>query len=311
MSVGLLALLDDVTALIKASAAALDDIPSQIAKTSGKVSGIVIDDAAVTPKYVVGLDPKRELSVIFKIARKSLVNKILILGPIVLALGFFVPWIIQPLLMLGGAYLCFEGYEKVHSVFHKPQPSAHTAPAHLDTITPDQLEDMRVTSAVRTDFILSAEIIAITYANVANNTVINQIAVTLAIAVFITVAVYGFVGLIVKTDDMALYVATHARSPTARHLGARIVRLMPHFLTVLGYIGTAAMLWVGADIIVHGIPVLHHALGSLTAPLSDLPVVAWIVKATVCALGGIAVGWIISKAITVIQSLKTTSIPSP
>ena len=120
MSIGLLALLDDVAALVKVSAATLDDIPAQVAKTSGKVSGIVIDDAAVTPKYVVGLDPKRELIIIYNIAKKSLINKLILLGPAALILGFFAPWIIQPILMLGGAYLCFEGYEKLHSVFaHK------------------------------------------------------------------------------------------------------------------------------------------------------------------------------------------------
>ena len=117
MATGLLALLDDVSALVKVSAASLDDVPTQVAKTTGKVSGIVIDDTAVTPKYVVGLDPSRELSIIYQIAKKSLLNKVLFLSPAALILGFFAPWAIGPILMLGGAYLCFEGYEKVHSMF--------------------------------------------------------------------------------------------------------------------------------------------------------------------------------------------------
>ena len=117
MATGLLALLDDVAALVKVSAASLDDIPAQVAKTTGKVSGIVIDDAAVTPKYVVGLDPSRELTIIGHIAKKSLINKVVLLSPVALLLGYFAPWLIQPILMLGGGYLCYEGYEKVHSIF--------------------------------------------------------------------------------------------------------------------------------------------------------------------------------------------------
>ena len=121
MASGFFALLDDISALVKASAASLDDVSTQVVKTTGKVSGIVIDDTAVTPRYVVGLDPSRELSIIYKIARKSLINKLLILSPAALLLGYFAPWAITPVLMIGGAYLCFEGYEKVHSMFVKHQ----------------------------------------------------------------------------------------------------------------------------------------------------------------------------------------------
>ena len=159
MASGFFALLDDIAALAKASAANLSDVPAHVVKTSGKVSGIVIDDTAVTPKYVVGLDPKRELIIIYKIARKSLINKLLILSPAALLLGYFAPWAITPILMLGGAYLCFEGYEKVHSMFSKHH-EVDIKTDSIEIITPEELEQERVTGAVRTDIILSAEIIA-------------------------------------------------------------------------------------------------------------------------------------------------------
>src|SRR5690606_16674849 len=139
MASGLFALLDDISALVKASAASLDDVPTQVAKTTGKVSGIVIDDTAVTPKYVVGLDPSRELSIIFQIAKKSLLNKLLILSPAALLLGYFAPWAITPILMLGGAYLCFEGYEKVHSMFSKHKPhDEQVENEQVKVITPEE-----------------------------------------------------------------------------------------------------------------------------------------------------------------------------
>lgn len=262
MATGLLALLDDVAALVKVTAASLDDIPTQIAKTSSKVSGVVIDDAAVTPKYVVGLDPSRELVIIGSIAKRSLTNKLIYLAPAALVLGYFAPWAITPILMLGGSYLCFEGYEKVHSMLardHSPHPEETPAPA----ITPEQLEKMRIDSAVRTDLILSGEIIAITYATVADNTLAAQAIVLVSVAVGITVAVYGFVGLVVKADDIGLHIAKRARTKLARQFGVALVKAMPPFLRVLGLIGTAAMLWVGAEIIAHGIPPLHHALDHL------------------------------------------------
>jgi predicted DNA repair protein MutK len=244
MASGFFALLDDISALVKASAASLDDVPAQVAKTTGKVSGIVIDDTAVTPKYVVGLDPSRELSIIYRIAKKSLINKVFILTPAALVLGYFAPWAITPILMLGGAYLCFEGYEKVHSLFSKPHEAAVES-EQVKVITPEELEKERVTGAVRTDIILSAEIMAIAYSQVTNQPITNQIAIMLAVAVFITVAVYGFVGLIVKADDLGVHLAQDKYHPAMQKLGRGIVKFMPRFLTTLSYVGTAAMLWVG------------------------------------------------------------------
>ena len=304
MATGLLALLDDVSALVKASAASLDDVPAQVAKTTGKVSGIVIDDTAVTPKYVVGLDPSRELSIIYRIAKKSLINKVFILSPAALLLGFFAPWAITPILMLGGAYLCFEGYEKVHSMFatHHGSEEGGTAEAGK-VITPEELEAERVKGAVRTDMILSAEIVAITYSTVADSDLLNQIIIMLAVAIFITVAVYGFVGLIVKADDIGVHLAKTSRNASIRSLGQGIVKFMPHFLKILGYVGTAAMLWVGAEIIAHGIPFIGHALDDLVESLSHLPVLGWLVKVILCGLGGLLLGAVIAQVVALARKV--------
>ncbi|RNI31424.1 DUF808 domain-containing protein [Rufibacter latericius] len=302
MSAGLLALLDDIAALVKVSAASLDDVPTQVAKTTGKVSGIVIDDTAVTPKYVVGLDPSRELSIIYQIAKKSLINKVLLLSPAALLLGFFAPWAITPILMMGGAFLCFEGYEKVHSMFSKSHGDSHDGSgAEVKVITPEELEKERVTGAVRTDMILSAEIVAITYSTVADKPLVTQIAVMLSVAVFITVAVYGFVGLIVKADDLGVHMAKENFHPQVRKIGRGIVTFMPHFLKILGYVGTAAMLWVGAEIIAHGIPFTSHALHDLEHALADMPALAWFAKALACGIGGLALGAVIEKIVVAVR----------
>ncbi len=295
---------DDISALVKASATSLDDLPTQIAKTTGKVSGIVIDDTAVTPKYVVGLDPSRELSIIYRIAKKSLVNKLLILSPAALLLGYFAPWAITPILMLGGAYLCFEGYEKVHSMFSKHKHhDVHIEKEQVKIITPEELERERVTGAVRTDIILSAEIMAIAYSQVTGQTIVNQIIVMLAVAVFITVAVYGFVGLIVKADDMGVHLAQDKYNTATQKLGRGIVKFMPHFLTILGYVGTAAMLWVGAEIIAHGIPFTAHLLHDLEHALAEMLALAWFVKALACGVGGLIVGFVVEKIVVLVKKV--------
>ncbi len=304
MTSGLLALLDDVAALVKVTAVSIDDIPAQVAKTTGKVSGIVIDDAAVTPKYVVGLSPSRELAIIYAIAKSSLINKLLFLSPAALLLGIFAPWLIQPLLMLGGSYLCFEGYEKVHSIFAKHE---HIEDDKLETITPEELEKTRIKGAVKTDFILSAEIIAITYATVADKDLITKIIVLLSIAIIITIAVYGFVGLIVKADDFGLHLAKKGKSEAIKKLGAGIVKAMPNFLKIISYIGTAAMLWVGAEIVIHGIPFLHHILEDIAASFQEMAFVAWFAKAVSCAIFGIILGVAIEKLVSLVKKIKPIS----
>lgn len=302
MATGFFALLDDISALVKASAASLDDVPAQVAKTTGKVSGIVIDDTAVTPKYVVGLDPSRELKIIFQIAKKSLINKLLILSPAALLLGYFAPWAITPILMLGGAYLCFEGYEKVHSIFskhHEVNPEAEP----VKVITPEELEKQRVTGAVRTDIILSAEITAIAYSQVTEEPIMNQIVVLLTVAIFITVAVYGFVGLIVKADDIGVHMAQEKFHPVTQKFGRGIVKFMPHFLTVLSYVGTAAMLWVGAEIILHGIPFTAHLLHELELAFENSPAIGWLIKVLASGVTGLILGFIIAQVVILVQKL--------
>lgn len=302
MASGFFALLDDISALVKASAASLDDVPAQVAKTTGKVSGIVIDDTAVTPKYVVGLDPSRELTIIYKIARKSLINKLLIISPAALLLGYFAPWAITPVLMLGGAYLCFEGYEKVHAVFIK-HPKKPVETEQVKVITPEELEKERVTGAVRTDIILSSEIIAIAYSQVADKPIVNQVVIMLAVAVFITIAVYGFVGLIVKLDDIGVHLAQDKYHPFIRKSGRAIVKFMPHFLGILSIVGTAAMLWVGAEIVAHGIPFTSHLLHDLEHALVNTPIVAWLVKALACAVAGLALGFVVEKIVMLVKKV--------
>ena len=203
--------------------------------------------------------------------------------------------------MLGGTYLCFEGYEKVHGMFHKHTP--HTE-EQAETITPEALEKLRIGSAVRTDMILSAEIMAITYATVADRDLAHQIIVLAAIAVGITVAVYGFVGLIVKVDDIGVYFAKNGRSRPVRAFGRGLVKAMPGFLKTLGIIGTAAMLWVGAEIIAHGVPMLHHGLEHLGHAFATSPVLAWAMKAGVCALGGLVLGAAVAQGVALVTRLR-------
>jgi predicted DNA repair protein MutK len=299
LSTGLLALLDDVTALVKLTATTLDDVPAQVAKSTGKVSGIVIDDAAVTPKYVVGLHPKRELGIIWNITKNSLYNKLVILVPLALILGWFAPWAIPPLLMIGGGYLCFEGYEKVHTIFagHGPEAAYDEA---TEEISPEELERMRTAGAIRTDFILSAEIVAITYSTVSHLPVATQIAVLFVVGFSITVAVYGFVALVVKADDFGLWLAKTGRTSLGRALGRYIVKAMPGFLKLLSWVGTAAMLWVGAGIIAHGIPPTNDLLYSVKGAFADNPAVGIASEIFVLLIAGLVLGLIIAVVVGVV-----------
>lgn len=295
MATGLLALLDDVAALVKVTAASLDDVPAQVAKTTGKVSGIVIDDAAVTPKYVIGLDPRRELAIIWNISKRSLFNKLVLLAPLALLLGWLAPWIIQPLLMIGGAYLCFEGYEKLHTVVaghgHEVADEETT-----QKISPKELEKIRTASAVRTDFILSAEIIAITYSTVSGMPLAVQIAVLASVGIGLTLAVYGFVGVIVKADDFGVWLARNARTGLGKSLGRMIVTTMPGFLKLLSWIGTAAMLWVGAGIIAHGIPASADWLHRIHEAFASNPEIGWAVEIVCLMVAGLVLGFCVALA---------------
>jgi len=255
MSTGLLALLDDVVALAKKAAIVLDDTAALSVKAGAKSVGVVADDAAVTPKYIIGFAASRELPIIWKITLGSLRNKFLFVVPAVLALGWLAPWVITPLLVLGGLYLAFEGFEKVHEWL-----TGHTngEPALIrDTATPEEMaafERQRVNSAVRTDLILSAEIMVIAYSQLVGQPLLNQIIALAVVAFGITILVYGAVAIIVKMDDFGLWLATRQGAPAfLRALGRGIVRAMPGFLKVLSVLGTIAMLWVAGGIIMHAL----------------------------------------------------------
>ena len=253
MSVGLLALLDDVAGLVKVAAASLDDVVGQAAKAGVKAAGAVIDDAAVTPNYVHGFNADRELPIVGKIAWGSIKNKLLFLLPAALLLSLFAPWVITPLLMIGGAYLCYEGAEKIFHALRPHDAEAHEASLEPAAIEPQSLEDQKVAGAIQTDFILSAEIMTIILAAIDVENFWLRAAILAVAGIGITVAVYGAVALIVKGDDFGLWMARHARTGVGRGFGRGIVTLMPMFMQVLSVIGTAAMTWVGGSIIVHGL----------------------------------------------------------
>jgi predicted DNA repair protein MutK len=299
LSIGLIALLDDIAAIAKVAAASLDDVAAQAARAGVKAAGVVIDDAAVTPRYVLGFAAERELPIVRKIAAGSLRNKLLLLLPATLALSYLLPSMITPLLMLGGAYLCYEGTEKVLEAIIPHQVQAHEARLGTVALNPQTLEDEKVASAIKTDFILSAEIMVITLAVVSGGTVLMQALVLALVGIGITAAVYGVVALIVKADDVGVaLVNNEGGSITAgmsRAFGRALVLGMPGFLMFLSALGTAAMIWVGGGIIVHGFEAYGaHSVGraihsAAEAAAHALPSAAEAVKWTVMAfLSGIA-----------------------
>ena len=281
--------------------ALLDDVGLAAGKATAKATGVVIDDTAVTPRYVVGLAPERELPIIAKIARGSLRNKLLILLPAALLLTAFAPFLITPLLMLGGAYLAFEATEKIlEKLLHEHGHEEQLVDALDD---PQELEKLQVAGAIRTDFILSAEIMAIALASLENLTFVTTAGALTAVAVAITVGVYGVVALIVKLDDIGLHMAQR-RSRSTRAVGDALVHVVPKMLTALSGIGTAAMLWVGGGILLHGLEELHmldalphaihdfaHAAGERAGMMAGA--VEWLVNALGAAIVGLAIGGVI------------------
>jgi predicted DNA repair protein MutK len=298
LATGLIALLDDVAAIAKAAAASLDDVVAQTGKASVKAAGVVIDDTAVTPTYVVGLSPSRELPIIGKIALGSLKNKLIFLLPLCLILGYFAPWLITPLLMIGGVYLCFEGAEKLHEAL-VPHEASHQQQPELSD--PTAMENQKVSAAIRTDFILSAEIMALTLAGVSTSNVYTQASVLAAVGVLITAAVYGVVALIVKADDIGLYLS-RSDSAAPRMVGFTLVRGVPIVLKALAAIGTAAMLWVGGSIIIHSLAemglhqpehLIENAAEVVERSVSIFPqVFKWLMTSLIQAVLGIIIGGI-------------------
>ncbi|NNK67493.1 MAG: DUF808 domain-containing protein [Rhodobacteraceae bacterium] len=295
---GLLALLDDVAAIAKVAAASVDDVVGQAAKAGAKAAGAVIDDAAVTPKYVSGFSPERELPIVWRIARGSIFNKLIILLPVALALSAFAPWAIAPLLMLGGGYLCYEGAEKIWHWLNPVPPD--DVPLDEEIYDAEHLEEDKVKGAIKTDFILSAEIMTIALAALPPNAFAFQAAALAIVAVGITVLVYGSVALIVKADDVGLHMAAEGRTALTRGLGSSIVRGMPGFMKVLVTVGTAAMLWVGGSILVHSLAeigfagpehVIHDiavAVGHMVPAIEGM--LEWTTKAVIDGILGLIVG---------------------
>ncbi|WP_305095794.1 DUF808 domain-containing protein [Croceibacterium aestuarii] len=293
---GLVALLDDVAVIARAAAASVDDVGVAASRAGAKAAGVVIDDAAVTPNYVTGFTPDRELPIIAKITKGSLKNKLVILLPAALLLSAFLPWAITPILMMGGLYLSYEGAEKI---IEKLGGEKHGETLGDPIDDPADFENHRVAGAIRTDLILSAEIMAITLASVAEQSLFNRALILAIVGTGITFAVYGAVGLIVKMDDIGLHLAKR-QAASAQALGRGLVHAMPRVLTALSAIGTVAMLWVGGGIVLHGLEELglgapaeiiegaRHGVETAAGMLAG--VLGWAAQAILSALFGLVLG---------------------
>jgi len=303
MASGLVALLDDVAAIAKLAAASLDDVAGAAGKAGSKAVGVVVDDAAVTPGYAMGLTADRELPIVWKIALGSLRNKFLFLLPGALLLSAFAPWAVTPLLMLGGAYLCFEATEKILEAL-----GGHHAADHVEelALSSAQLEAQKTAGAIRTDLILSAEIMAIALNEVASRPLALQAGALAVVGLALTIGVYGVVGLIVKMDDIGLHLA-RGKNRAMAGLGRGLVLGMPVVMSVLSKVGTAAMLWVGGGIIVHGLDHfglsgVEHVVEALSHAAAAVPgvgaITGWAAMAGAYAVVGLAVGGVVAAVVT-------------
>lgn len=308
MAGGLVGLLDDVAAIARLAAASVDDIAAASGRATTKAAGVLIDDAAVTPQYVHGLAAHRELPIIARIARGSFRNKLLFVLPAALLLSEFLPWLLTPILMLGGAYLAYEATHKIHA--------ALTGHAHGHTEEQDgepRSEEEVVAGAIRTDLILSAEIMVIALDEVANEGFVSRAIILLVVAVIITVLIYGVVALIVKMDDVGLRMVE--RGGTSAAFGRRLVAAMPRVLTLLGVVGTAAMLWVGGHIWLVGLEefgltwpydLVHRveeAVADATGALGGL--LGWVASTLGSALLGLVVGAVVLAVVQVVTRRRS------
>ena len=293
MASGLVALLDDVAAIAKLAAASIDDVGAAASKAGVKAAGVVVDDTAVTPGYAMGFTPERELPIVAKIAFGSLKNKFLFLLPGALLLSAFAPWLVTPILMIGGSYLCFEATEKIIEAFTEHDDLTE----HPEELAQSsaEMEKEKVAGAVRTDFILSAEIMAIALSEVADRSIGVQAAALVVVALAITFGVYGVVGLIVKMDDIGVHLAAR-RKPSVQAVGRGMVKAMPVLLDGLAKVGTAAMLWVGGGIIIHALHEWH------VAGVADFVDAVQHAAATIPGVGG-AASWIASAVISGVVGL--------
>ncbi|HWU22524.1 MAG TPA: DUF808 domain-containing protein [Nocardioides sp.] len=306
MSAGLFGLLDDVATLAKLAAASMDDIGAAAGRATTKAAGVVIDDTAVTPQYVHGIAAHRELPIIKKIAVGSLRNKLLIILPVALLLSEFLPDLLAPILMLGGTYLAFEGAEKVwERISHHDDHVGDLATPDPAVTAPDEATVIR--QAVRTDLILSAEIMVIALDSVADQGFWSRLAILVVVALIITIGVYGVVGLLVKMDDAGLALAERRSGAVAR-FGAGLVAAMPRVLAAIAVIGTVAMLWVGGHILIaqssevgwhapydalhHLEHAVHHHLDAVDVAVLG-PALAWISATAVSAVVGLVIGAVV------------------
>ena len=319
MSGGLVALLDDIATLAKVTASSIDDVAANAVKASSKAVGVVIDDTAVTPQYVSGLSPARELPIIGKIARGSLINKLFIILPIALLLTWLAPQVLPFLLIVGGAYLCFEGGEKVLEKLGW-LPGHHEEHDEGGATSSEELEKGIVASATRTDLILSAEIMLVSMAGLGGETGVMRVAVLIGVAFFMTFFVYGLVALLVKADDFGARLARGALDPKDNrpgpvdNVGRTIVRVMPHIFSVIGVVGTVAMLWVGGHLVIVnlaevGVPVFHHVLEAAEhAVASAGGFVTWLVETLLSGIFGVVLGsliaWIVVGASALVRRLR-------
>ncbi len=301
MAGGLFGLLDDVAAIAKMAAASVDDVGVAAGRAGVKAAGVVVDDAAVTPTYVQGLAAKRELPIIRRIATGSIKNKLLFILPVALLLSEIAPILIEIILMCGGAYLSYEGAEKVlHKLHHDEK---HEDPQTVAMKGPEE-EAATISGAIRTDFILSAEIMVISLKEVIDEGLASRAIILAVVAVLITIVVYGVVALIVKMDDIGLMLVTSGRSPK---LGRALVNAMPKLLTFLTVVGTAAMLWVGGHILLVGSDELgwhwpyeqvHHLEEAVHDVAGIGGFLAWFVNTLISAIIGLLVGFVLVQIVS-------------
>jgi predicted DNA repair protein MutK len=307
MSAGLFGLLDDVAAIARLAAASVDDIGAAAGRATAKAAGVVIDDTAVTPQYVHGIAAERELPIIKRIAIGSLRNKILFILPAALLLSQFVPWLLTPILMLGATYLCYEGAEKVwERLRHSRGHDTHAKPVAEQGA---DAEKYMVTGAIRTDFILSAEIMVIALNEVADQAFFPRLIILVIVAVVITAVVYGVVAGIVKMDDVGLSL-TQRSSRFAQRVGRGLVAGMPKLLAALSVIGTVAMLWVGGHILLVGSDdlgwhapygIVHHWEEAVRHAVDAVGgLLAWLVNTAASAVIGLVVGAIVVAIVHVL-----------
>ena len=301
MAGGLFALLDDVALIARSAASSVDDVAALAGKTSVKAAGVVVDDAAVTPQYVEGIKPQRELPMIWRITKGSLINKLVIILPIAMILSWIAPWALTPILMCGGTYLCFEGAEKIlhHLLPHREKETESVQEKGADA------EDSLVKSAITTDLILSSEIMVISLNEVIDQPFWMRLGALIFVGIILTLGVYGAVGLLVKMDDIGM--ALNKRHNGKSTVGNALVKGMPIVLDIIGVIGTAAMLWVGGHIVVKGLHEFgmnqpHEFIASVTEKISN-GALAWLAETGMSMVCGLVLGTVIA---TIVMAVKAS-----